>query len=99
MCRLPWHRTGLPGWGVALSVGPLLGGAFVGLIWSYMASRNVKTVHGSELHGIVNEKAAPAASSYGQVMQGTGPMVVTMPVADGNMMPSPIQQGSNAPRF
>lgn len=40
--RLPWARTGLAGWSVAMSLGPLLGAALVGAIYSAVAARAAK---------------------------------------------------------
>jgi hypothetical protein len=97
-CRLPWARTGLAGWGVALSVGPLLGSAFVGLIWCFMASRyrSANEQQAAELQSVVDDKT----SSYGQVVQPMGPVQsFAMSGQPGAMMPTAIQQGSNQPRF
>jgi hypothetical protein len=41
--RLPWARMGVPAWAAALCVGPLLGAALVGAIWSLVAARRSKT--------------------------------------------------------
>jgi hypothetical protein len=32
--RLPWAKTGLTGWAIALSIGPLLGSAVIALVYS-----------------------------------------------------------------
>lgn len=40
--RLPWARTGLVGWSVALLLGPLFGAALVGAIYSAVAVRMAK---------------------------------------------------------
>lgn len=38
---LPWAKTGVAGWAVALSLGPLLGGLLVGTCWAAIESRNI----------------------------------------------------------
>jgi hypothetical protein len=40
--RLPWARTGLAGWSIAMLLGPLLGAALVGAIYSAVAARSAK---------------------------------------------------------
>jgi hypothetical protein len=40
--RLPWARTGLAGWSVAMLLGPLFGAALVGAIYSAVAARSAK---------------------------------------------------------
>jgi hypothetical protein len=37
--RLPWARTGLVGWSLALLLGPLVGAALVGAGFSFFAAR------------------------------------------------------------
>ena len=32
--RLPWAKTGVMGWGIVLSIGPLLGSAVIALVYS-----------------------------------------------------------------
>lgn len=41
--RLPWARMGVGAWAAALSVGPLLGAAAVGAVWSLVAARRSRT--------------------------------------------------------
>lgn len=40
--RLPWARTGLVGWSLALLFGPLVGAALVGAVYSAVAARAAK---------------------------------------------------------
>jgi hypothetical protein len=40
--RLPWARTGLAGWSVAMLLGPLFGAALVGAVYSAVAARHAK---------------------------------------------------------
>lgn len=37
--RLPWARTGLVGWSLAMLLGPLAGAALVGALYSALAAR------------------------------------------------------------
>jgi len=37
--RLPWAKTGLLGWALALLLGPLVGAAAIGATWSLVAGR------------------------------------------------------------
>ncbi|KAJ1624777.1 hypothetical protein T492DRAFT_1044842 [Pavlovales sp. CCMP2436] len=44
----PWAKTGLVGWGVALSIGPLLGSAFVAAIFQFVATKLFKPTEGED---------------------------------------------------
>lgn len=49
--RLPWAKTGLLGWGVALSIGPLTFSYLFGAIWAAVAVRCSKTESTSVSNG------------------------------------------------
>lgn len=40
--KLPWFKTGLDGWGVALSLGPLAGGFLVGMLFIFVTMRKAQ---------------------------------------------------------
>jgi hypothetical protein len=55
--RLPWARTGLVGWSLAMLLGPLFGAALVGAIYSAVAvhfakKRSSRVVSGNKLAAV-----------------------------------------------
>jgi len=64
--RLPWAKTGLVGWGVAMSLGPFIGAAIVGAIYSLVAARKRASQNKA-----VSVKSAAAAAA--EVPEGSIP--------------------------
>lgn len=65
--RLPWARTGLVGWSLAMLFGPLLGAALVGAIYSAVAARSAKK-HSAKV--ATNQKLAAVEDGLPPVVVG-----------------------------